>query len=52
MATQHPAELERRLKALEDPAAQGADFDGFSWFWLISLGLVGPAIILVFGWGL
>ncbi len=51
MSQRHPDELERRLKALEDPAAQGADFDGRSWFWLISLGLVGPILILIVGWG-
>ncbi len=43
-------ELERRLRLLEDPAEQGEDFDGMSWFWLLLLGLVLPAVALVAGW--
>ena len=51
MATEGiPAELERRIRLLENPANQGEDFDGTSWFWLISLGLALPVVILVVGW--
>ncbi|HVO03998.1 MAG TPA: hypothetical protein VMT54_17500 [Candidatus Cybelea sp.] len=51
MATEGiPAELERRISLLENPANQGEDFDGASWFWLIVLGLVLPVAILIVGW--
>jgi hypothetical protein len=51
MATESiPAELERRIRLLEDPSKQGEDFDGTSWFWLIALGIVLPVIGLVIGW--
>jgi hypothetical protein len=51
MATQQiPAELERRIRALELPAGQGEDFDGSSWFWLILLGVALPILALVLGW--
>jgi hypothetical protein len=45
-----PAELERRIKALESVENQGEDFDGSSWAWLIGLGVVLPVIALVWGW--
>lgn len=45
-----PAELERRIRLLENPANQGADFDGASWFWLILLGLALPIVALIIGW--
>lgn len=44
-------ELELRLSRLENPTEQGADFDRFCWFWLITLGLVAPAL-LVLAWSL
>jgi hypothetical protein len=51
MATQQiPAELERRIRALETPAGQGEDFDGSSWFWLIVLGIALPVLALILGW--
>jgi hypothetical protein len=45
-----PAELERRISLLENPANQGEDFDGSSWFWLLLLGLALPVVILIIGW--
>jgi hypothetical protein len=45
-----PAELERRIAILEDPANQGAEFDASSWMWLLVLGLLMPIAILVWGW--
>jgi hypothetical protein len=45
-----PAELERRIRALESPQGQGEDFDGASWFWLLLLGLALPVLILIVGW--
>lgn len=50
MAQQIPAELERRIKALESVENQGEDFDASSWMWLIILGLVLPVIALIWGW--
>ncbi|MBL8789923.1 MAG: hypothetical protein JNM45_05450 [Rhizobiales bacterium] len=52
MAEKLNPELERRLKALENPAEQGADYDTVSWFWLIFLGVVLPVIVLIWGWQL
>ena len=44
-----PPELEARLLAVE--AAAGArDFDAVSWFWMIVLGAVLPAVLIVAGW--
>ncbi|WP_303979331.1 hypothetical protein [Dongia mobilis] len=53
MATQDiPAELERRIRALESPSGQGEDFDGSSWFWLLFLGVALPILALIIGWSL
>jgi hypothetical protein len=45
-----PPELERRIKELEDPANQGAGFTAVDWMWLAILGVIGPAILLIWGW--
>jgi hypothetical protein len=53
MSAQHasmPPELERRLSELEKPENQGEGFTGGDWAALILLGIVGPAILLVWGW--
>lgn len=44
-----PQELEARLSALEAGTAR-ADFDGFSWFWMVLLGILLPVVLLVVGW--
>jgi hypothetical protein len=44
-----PAELERRL-ALVELDSQQRDFDASSWFWMILLGAVIPAGLLIAGW--
>lgn len=44
-----PQELEARLSALEAGTAR-ADFDAFSWFWMVLLGALLPAVLLVVGW--
>jgi hypothetical protein len=44
-----PAELERRIEALERIKGSG-DFDRASWFWLLLLGVVTPAALLLWGW--
>ena len=46
-----PDELERRLQTLAEESAQGTDFDLASWFWLLLLGLVGPIVLIIAGWG-
>jgi hypothetical protein len=44
-----PPELEARLAAVE--AVAGArDFDAISWFWMILLGAVLPAVLIAAGW--
>ena len=45
----HP-DLERRIASLEIEANQGAGFTGKDWLWLLALGIVGPALLLVWGW--
>ena len=45
----HP-DLERRLAELEIEANQGAGLTGIDWFWLVALGVAGPALLLVWGW--
>lgn len=45
----HP-ELERRIASLENESNQGAGFTGVDWLWLLALGVVGPALLLVWGW--
>jgi hypothetical protein len=47
---QIPAELERRIRALEDPAGQSDDFDGVSWAWLLALGVILPIVALIVAW--
>ena len=43
-------DLERRIAALEVASNQGAGFTGVDWIWLIALGIVGPALLLLWGW--
>jgi hypothetical protein len=45
-----PATLEERLAALESGREMGEDFDRRSWFWMILLGAVIPAVLLCIGW--
>jgi len=45
-----PAELERRIRALESVDGQGEDFDSSSWLWLFVLGVGLPIIALIWGW--
>lgn len=47
--TLHP-ELERRIAELEKPENQGTGFGGIDWLWLMALGIVGPAVLLAWGW--
>ncbi len=45
-------ELERRVVALETSGsnAAGGDFDAASWFWILMLGVLGPAALILWGW--
>jgi hypothetical protein len=45
-------ELEDRIARLEGDlrVAADADFDGVSWGWIIALGAVLPAVLLLAGW--
>jgi hypothetical protein len=51
MATEQlPAELERRINELENPANQGDGFTSADWIWLALLGVIGPILLLIWGW--
>lgn len=43
-------ELERRIAALERTENQGAGFGTADWLWLLALGVIGPALLLIWGW--
>lgn len=43
-------ELERRIAAMEDPANQGTGFSGMDWLWLAVTGVIGPVLLLIWGW--
>jgi hypothetical protein len=45
-----PPELERRISELEKPENQGEGFTSTDWLWLIALGIVGPVLLLMWGW--
>ena len=45
-----PAELEHRIAELETGGQCGEDFDATSFFWLLLLGVVLPAALLLIGW--
>ncbi len=45
----HP-DLERRIAELEVEANQGTGFSAVDWFWLLTLGAIGPALLLYWGW--
>ena len=49
-ATRLPDELERRIAELENPANQGGGFTAVDWAWLAALGIVGPVLLLIWGW--
>ena len=42
--------LEDRIAALENLRDADTGFDAASWFWLVLLGILGPAALLVWGW--
>jgi hypothetical protein len=43
-------ELERRIASLEMVQNQGAGFGASDWLWLLALGVIGPVLILMWGW--
>lgn len=51
MATHNfPPELERRVAELERPENQGSGFTGIDWILLAVTGVIGPALLLIWGW--
>ncbi len=50
MADPLPQELHDRISALETGREAGEDFDARSWVWLIALGVLMPAVLLLVGW--
>jgi hypothetical protein len=50
MSELFPAELEKRIAALEAQREVGDDFDARSWCWLIVLGVVTPVVLLFIAW--
>jgi hypothetical protein len=45
-----PPELERRIEELEDPSNQGSGFKAGDWIFLLVAGVIGPALLLIWGW--
>jgi len=45
-----PRELERRISELEDPANQGSGFTALDWILLLLTGVIGPGLLLWWGW--
>jgi hypothetical protein len=46
-----PADLEGRIAAAADTDGN-ADFDAVSWIWMVALGLLIPAALVIAGWWL
>jgi hypothetical protein len=45
-----PPELERRISELEKPGNQGSGFTGTDWLLLAITGVIGPVLLLIWGW--
>ena len=45
-----PPELERRISELEKPENQGGGFTAVDWVLLALTGVIGPALLLIWGW--
>lgn len=45
-----PPELERRISELEKKENQGAGFTGMDWVLLLLTGVIGPVLLLLWGW--
>lgn len=50
MAGNVDSALEKRLAELERIGSSESGFSATDWIWLIGLGVVGPALLLVWGW--
>lgn len=44
-----PPELEQRIVALEASSGLERDFDAHSWLWMLILGVILPAVLIVVG---
>ena len=45
-----PPELEKRISELEKPENQGSGFSQMDWVLLALTGVIGPALVLIWGW--
>lgn len=45
-----PPELERRIAELEKVENQGSGFTGADWLLLLLTGVIGPVLLLLWGW--
>jgi hypothetical protein len=45
-----PPELERRISELEQPENQGSGFTAVDWILLAITGVIGPGLLLIWGW--
>lgn len=45
-----PPELERRILELEKSENQGSGFTGVDWLLLALTGVIGPVLLLIWGW--
>ncbi len=45
-----PPELERRISELEKPENQGSGFTAVDWILLAVTGVIGPGLLLIWGW--
>jgi hypothetical protein len=45
-----PPELERRITELQKVENQGSGFTGMDWVLLLLTGVIGPALLLLWGW--
>jgi len=45
-----PPELERRISEVEKPENQGSGFTTVDWILLAITGVIGPGLLLIWGW--
>jgi hypothetical protein len=50
MGNSLPPELERRILELDKPDNQGSGFTGTDWLLLALTGVIGPVLLLIWGW--
>lgn len=50
MQDELPPGLLEHIDALEKPENQGEGFGPVDWLWLLILGVIGPALLMWWGW--